>query len=111
MSKTVECPIKRWPGRVVFKDPIPLADIVRFEAAINSVRGMEAQQVGTQVDEALLPGLLCCVEAWELGNGFAPDPFPGTPRVASSRLIAWIVGEVVAIYKGDEDDDTSPLAE
>ena len=108
MPKTVECPVKRWPGSVTFRDPIPLADIVHFEAAIRDVQELEGV-TEAQVEVRLVPALVSCVEAWELGGGFAPDPFPGTPRAASAQLVAWLIAEIIKIYRGDEESE-SPLA-
>ena len=101
MGKSVICPVKKFAGAVVFKDPLPYNTVVKFETA---ARDATAQDVGIK----FLPVILEAVEKWELKNFPAVptvDNFPGTPRKAVYELIAWLLNEMTAIYQGNEDGD------
>lgn len=108
----ITSPVEKWPGGVAFKSPIPLADVLKLERAIR-----EAQQLGeaagqTEFDAVLLPGLLACVDHFEL-EGLPADvteeTFPGVPRVASARLIAFLTTEIMKMYRDDGGGDDVPL--
>jgi len=109
MPKTVDCPIARWPGQVTFKDPLPLADCVKLERAIRVVEALDYEPTRSEADELLLPAVLACVERFDLGNGFTVDPFPGSPKASSARLVAWLITQVIKIYR-DEGESEVPLA-
>ena len=109
MPKRVDCPIKRWPGVVTFKDPIPLADCVILEHSIKTMRDLGEDITQVEAEALLLPGVLACIERFELGNGFTLDPFPGTPRRSSAQLVAWLIDQVMLVYR-DEAESVDPLA-
>lgn len=67
-------------------------------------KGDNAKQA--EYDQLVLASIRPTVEKWGLNSGFTPDPFPATPRAASSRLIAWLVAEVSAI--ANEADEIDP---
>lgn len=96
---------------MTLKDPIPLADVVTLERAIREASEIEGASPA-EYYAVILPGLLRCVEAWQLA-GFpemvTAETFPGTPRVESQRLLAWLADEVVKVYGGDGGDQ-APLA-
>lgn len=116
MTKTVQSPVKRWPGNIVLHDPLTFPQLLAFEQARMAAHQVVTRQ-GTQLeyDAAFLPGLLACVAEWHLrdfpvrANGAEPlpvtvDTFPTTPRQSSNRLIvalARAIGEIVD--EGDED--------
>jgi hypothetical protein len=103
MSKSVISPVKYFAGSVVLKDPLPYFVVVRFEQTAREAGG-KAEDMGAQ----FLPVILDCVEKWELQNipeNPTPETFPGTPRPPTLRLIAWLLNEITAIYKGNEDND------
>ena len=105
MSKHVESPVKRFSGSVELKDPLPYLVVVRFEQAVGTLR---ADATAKDAGAHFLPVLLDCAEKWELKNfpeTLTVDNFPGTPRKDSLALIAWLINEVTAIYKGNEDND------
>ncbi len=110
MSKVITSPIKRWPGTVTLADPLSFPQYIAWRDAMKQAQaylteqGESAQQA--EYDLILLAGLRSCVEAWGLDGGFTPEPFPATPRVASSRLIAWLIRETSAI--ANAADDTAP---
>jgi hypothetical protein len=65
---------------------------------------LKPQKYLLEVDKIRVPGLLACVEKWELENFQLIDgSLPFTPRLESHRLIAWIHGELRKIYLGELD--------
>lgn len=106
MMKRIESPVKKWPGYVLLKDPIPLVDVVRFEKAVRA--GGEEKSLSEYQNE-LLPAIFPCVSEWHLNSAFPEnvtvETFPGTPRKDSAKLIAVLVDGIVEIYKGDEETD------
>ena len=103
MSKVVTSPVKKWPGTVTLADPLSFPQALAFEDAIDAVRALEDPST-QRVNYTLLPAVLMCVEKWELeGLGNPPDPFPATPAQASAQLLAWLVGEVSALFREAED--------
>ena len=102
MAKRVTCTIERYAGYVDFRDPLPLYVCLELEDAILSVQGKTNQ---TEIDVAVLPVVIKAVEEWHLKN--IPDRvdannFPGTPRKDSSILLAWLIGEMMKVYSGNE---------
>lgn len=114
MGKTIESPIKRWPGHVVLKYPTPLDPYEVWKAGVEKLN--DAATTGdVAIDAAMmremLPGICAMVEEWHLGGDFppnvTPETFPFLPRVPSAKAIIWLIGEVTAIIA--EADDL-PLA-
>lgn len=105
MSKRISSPSLRWPGSVVFSDPLTLPQALAWEKAIREVQKREGEITITDVNYAILPGICACVEKWELdGLGeLTPDTFPATPRNKSIELINWLMGEITRIYVGEEE--------
>lgn len=103
MSKTVTCPVKRFEGDVVFKDPIPYLTVLKFERAARS-----SDNEAASLSESFIPIVIEAVESWKLKN-FPENPtaetFPGTPRASIFKLVAWLLNEFTEIYKGNEDND------
>lgn len=102
MSKRIESPVKRWPGYVVLSDPLTFPMVYAFEDALNAVQIAKDDLTTTRADQLILPGMLACVEEFEL-EGFPTHPtaetFPATPRIPSNRLIAWLVSEISKLYQ------------
>jgi len=101
MGKRVESTVKKFPGFVVFMDPIPDPTCRKLEYVM---RNLEKDTW----EEVLIPVLIDAVEAWELENFVenpTPETFPGSPRASYHRLVAWLLGEITSIYTGNEDDD------
>lgn len=117
MGKVIESPVKRWPGSVTLRCPVPLEPYDAWKRSIDEIEALKAQATNGDVafDPALLrhalPGICAMVEAWNLGGDFpksvTPDTFPFIPRVPSVKVIAWLMSEISAII-GEEDD--LPLA-
>jgi hypothetical protein len=82
-----------------------LPQALSWEKAIRNMQVRGEDATITDVNYALLPGICACVEKWELeGLGeLTPDTFPATPRRQSIELINWLIGEITAIYTGEEE--------
>jgi hypothetical protein len=105
MPKRVSSPSLRWPGEVVFFDPLSLPQALAWEHAIRDSQNLDRDNITiTDINYALLPGICACVEKWELDRlGDPPDPFPASPRKESIELMDWLIGEITAIYSGEEE--------
>jgi hypothetical protein len=103
MGRVLTSPVKRWAGTVTLADPLTFPAYIAWRDAVLNAQ----QHAGDHLayTAALLPGLLACVEKWDL-QGFTPDPFPATPRDSSNKLLTWLLREISAIAnEAGEDDD------
>ena len=102
MSKTIVSPVKKWPGSVTISDPLNISQAMAFEEAINGAKDSgNPNFTSAAYCHVLLPGIFACVEKWELDGleGVTPDTFPGTPKIASASLIAWLTTEISKLYR------------
>ena len=99
--KTITSPVKKFPGTVVIKDPLPYPDYIAWEKGLLS-EDDKAEITQGEVEQALWSGVLAVVEKWELKN-FDPENLPATPRVAVLNLLAWIVKEIGLIINEVEE--------
>lgn len=107
MSKTVTSNSKSYPGTVVIRDRLYLAQVELIEAAL-SVRPPidNGKIVMTDVDKPRLPAVLACVESWDLQNFPKPvsqDNFPFTPRREIHELLDLLFVEIVRVYNGEKE--------
>ena len=106
MAKIIQSPVTRWPGSVTLPDNHSFPQEATWEAAIEAV-GEGATVIDTAAKPAgamvILPAILAIVQEWALGGGFPEKPtlehFPATPKQSSALLIAWIIGEISAMYE------------
>lgn len=108
MSKIITSPIKRFPGTVTLSDPLTFPQAIAWEKAIHAARECDTMLT---VNAALLPGVLACVQEWDikgLENPPQADTFPASPGKATAELVAWLVGEVSRLFDDAEGGD--PLA-
>jgi len=115
MTKEITSPVKKFSGTVVLLDPIPFPAFIEWKKSIDEAQKLkgsdEALTNGEAISEpeltsALLPGLCACVVEWHLEGlpeHVTPDVFPATPRMASMRLMAWLLGEIAALIAGEEE--------
>ena len=108
MSKVIKSPVKKWQGDITISDPLTFPQVQAIEDAIGD--GEIKKLRGTKLDAQILPAVLLCVEKWELEN-FTHDPFPASPRMASSQLIAFVFNGLMKVYIGERDipNESSPL--
>jgi hypothetical protein len=103
MSRAIESPVKRWPGRITLPDYLTAPQDAAFEDARTEAANFGDDQFA-HFSNAWLPGILACVEKWEL-QGFpenpTPETFPKTPRGPFAELLAWIIGEIAKLYEDD----------
>lgn len=57
----------------------------------------------TAAQERMIKAIRPCVESWDIPAFDLKDP-PGSPKVARSKFIAWIIGEISTIYNEAEAD-------
>ena len=117
MSKVIQSPVDHFTGEVTLSDPLSFPQVFAFRDAMAAGRALiqveeDAEGDETEVDQleynfAVLPGVLACVEKWDLDNMPASpelDTFPATPSLESNEMLSWLLGEVVSIFRRDEPD-------
>ena len=102
MGKVVISPSLRWPGQVSVSSPLTLPQALEWEKAIRTAQSLEGDITITDINAAMIPGILACIETWEL-EGLDPDKFPASPRAESRDLISWLVKEITSVYVGEEE--------
>lgn len=115
MTKVITSPVDRWPGTITLPDYLSFPQEAEWEDAIEAAGGEELALIDAASKPrpamALLPAILGIVQEWRL-EGFPEyptlDTFPATPKLSSARLLAWIIGEIAALY---EEAITVPLAD
>lgn len=106
MGKLVVSPVARWPGAVVFADPLTWPQRIAWEDAIAAAQPHKGDD--KRYFAALLPGLLACVDEWKLENfvqHVTADTFPASPRKDADQLVVWLVKNIKTIWRGDEVPD------
>ncbi len=118
MSKVIQSPVKRWPGMVTLHDPLSYPQLIAWEDAINAADKSELADearaknpdgkltlgaIGARprLAQTVLPGILACVEKWELQSFpeiVTLDTFPSTPRMPALMLISWLMAEINKLY-------------
>ena len=106
MSKVITSPVDRWPGKVTLSDPLTFPQSLAVEDALDAAQELgEATQ--RRQNYTVLPGLLGCVEEWNL-DGFVENPtadtFPSTPAIPSAELIGWLIDEIIGLYHEAKPD-------
>jgi len=105
MGKVITSPSKRWSGSVTISDPLLIPQTIAFEEALNSAKESGAESTAAKYSYLLLPGVCACVEKWNLAGlpeDMTPETFPGSPKIESIKLLAWLINEVAALYNDAE---------
>ena len=108
MSLTVKSPIKRFPGEVVFNDPLTFPQSIAFQDAVTQGKD---QETDTRADlyeyiKIMVPAIAGCIESHTLdGVVMKPDQFPSTPNVSAQELLGWLTMQIVALHQEAEPDD------
>jgi hypothetical protein len=102
MGKVIPSPVKKWPGTVTLADPLTFPQYIAWRDALQAAQPLRDDYL--RYCDALVPGLLACVEKWEL-QGFSAPPWPATPRDSSDKLLAWLVREIGAVANEVGEDD------
>ena len=96
MPKIITSPSAYFAGSVTISDPLSFPQFIAWEDALAAVKETSAATVGdvasnARASLAVLPGVLACVDRWELQhlpNDPTPDTFPATPRAEVFKLVA-----------------------
>ena len=118
MSRILPSPNAVYTGSVTLAEPLTFPQLAAFAESLEAAgdvleaaraeAGPEAKtytydQIAYNV--LLVPGVMACVEKWELDGGFpaavTKENFPATPLEASRELIAWLVREIRKIVNGE----------
>lgn len=105
MSKVIVSPSKKWAGTVTLSDPLLIPQTVAFEDAINAARESGAETTAAKYSYLILPGICACIEKWNLAGlpeNMSPEQFPGSPKVESISLMAWLIAEISKLYNEAE---------
>jgi len=125
MPKRITSPSSRWPGAVVFSDPLTMPQALAWQRARQEVdklrvtipvineKGEEIfpirdDVIMEEINIAQIPGIIACVDSWELEEFpqvITPDNFPSSPRLKNIELIAWLVSTIWDIYWGTAEVD------
>jgi hypothetical protein len=113
MSKVIESPISKFSGSVTLYDPLNMAQTLGWEKAVSESKKLRnvikagGEVMLTDFNAVYLPAIIACVEAWNLigiPSGPTLESFPFSPRLATAKLMDWIIGEITKIYVGEEAD-------
>jgi len=101
MSRIITSPVPKWPGTVTLSDPLSFPQALAFQDALEEARKLGDNASAQQANYLLLPGVIACVEKWELDGieNPTPDTFPATPAMSSAKLVGWLVGEISQLYQ------------
>ena len=105
MSKTLNCPVKEFPGTVTFADPITIAQAASYETGKYYGEAFAKNKDSAVYAAAVVPGALACVEKWSLKGiqeGITLESIPLKPHKARAEFVAWLVAEVEKLYADTE---------
>jgi hypothetical protein len=114
-TKTEEYIDAHFSGSVTFSNPLSLDQEAAFEeagAAAREVMNRAGNLAPSAIMRAALPGILSCVEKWDLTNVPAEvsmDSWPLRPRVQVADLFSWLMTEITKLYT-DSTEPTAPNA-
>lgn len=102
--REIPSPVKRWPGKVLLPDFLTFPQFSAFREALDAA---SEEPNSLKSDQLLLPGIMACVEKWELNSGFPENvtaqTFPATPLKASVKLIRTLRDELLKIIVEEEE--------
>ena len=105
MPKIITSPVKHFPGTVTLSDPLTFPQTFAFEDAIKESKSLSKDATLRRFHYALLPGILACVEKWDLKDITNPtrDTFPSTPDGSVVQLLTWLLNAITALHKETTD--------
>jgi hypothetical protein len=102
----ISSPVKRFPGTVNCPDMLTLPQVLQIENALREMAGQRETMAAAGFDYAYLKAILPLYSDWHI-EGVPAEPtsetFPGSPRVDSARLIAWLIDAIMQVYRGETD--------
>jgi len=119
MSRKVDCPVVRWPGSVTLPDYLTLPQYNTFRRALRAAVAYRAGEMKAALEkdpeaqtfefdsgeynERLEPGLMACIEKFELQGLTVNGHLPATPAKDSQALFEWLESELLKLARGEED--------
>ena len=105
MPKVITSPIPYFGGSVTLAAPLNFPQFIAWQDALECAKEAGGVNVGdlalnARVTLAVLPGVLACVDKWEIRNlpsDPALDTFPATPRAEVFALVAWLIPEIMRV--------------
>lgn len=107
MSKVIKSPVDHFAGEVTLSDPLTFPQVFAVQDAIAEAGDFGEEINVMRYNGAVLPGILKCVEKWNIKNfpkNVTADNFPATPAIPSAQLIAWLMGEISELFNEAEPD-------
>ena len=104
MSKQVNCPVKEFPGVVIFHDPMTLFMAAQYETAMDYGKRFDNKDSALYAI-AVIPGCLATIEKWSLKGfqeGITLESVPLKPHKGRAEFVAWLVAEVEKLYSDTE---------
>ena len=119
MSRKLDSPVARWPGSVSLPDYLTLPQYNAFRRALRAAVEYRSGEMRAALEkdpeaktfefddieynERLEPGLLACVEKWELQGLTVNGHMPATPVKDSRALFDWLEKEILNLVRGEEE--------
>ncbi len=103
--RIIESPVKHFKGTVQLSDPLTFPQVIAFQDVIRDTMTLinedgKEKIALAKLHYALLPGILLCVEKWQIENipkKLTAENFPATPRTAVGELIDWLREEITSL--------------
>ena len=103
MSKTITSPVKYFSGTVTLSDPLNMTQACAYEDAIQAVGALGESKTIFRIKRAWMPGILACVETWNLEHiSQKPEFIPATPRKSSNELYLWLWNSIGELFEEAE---------
>ena len=101
--RIIESPVEHFKGTVQLSDPLTFPQVIAFQDAIRETMNLISEDgkeniALAKLHYALLPGILPCIEKWEIENmpkRPTANNFPATPMIATGALVDWLRGEIM----------------
>ena len=100
MGKEIKSPVKKFPGSVILKDPLPFPDFITYEKELAN-SGVEGITEGER-ELCLFAAIFVIVESWDIKDFDCENP-PATPRTPVIKLLTWLIEEIGKMINGVED--------
>jgi hypothetical protein len=81
----------------------PDPDPAEFASHILTCKNCRPALSDTAAQERMVKAVKSCVDEWNIPSFDLANP-PGSPRIARSKFVAWIIGEINTIYNEAEPD-------
>ena len=100
MGKQITSPVKKFPGSVILKDPLPFPDFITYEK--ESANASEDGITEGERELSLFAAVFAVVESWDIKDFDCENP-PATPRTPVIKLLTWLIEEIGKMINEVED--------